>query len=391
MAHAKVKVTDLATGQQSLLLVRKINIKGLLVQSTHPLPLGTRVTLSLRLSDVSPPLVLNGEVHKVMEKEGNSRGMILRFIDIRPEECEEIEAFVLQIEHGNKGDSQEYKVIPSQHGTMFGSELPASFKTDPKPHLPNPQPVQTPTAISPEVKAPAPAVKPEAKPIKPAPKPTATVDEEDGAELGGETRLLDVAEFEPYLQKPTGSGRKKVLWLLVLIILLAALWFLKDKAPNVSIPTPVLSPTASTTQVPTPAPTFQARAQETAAPRPTSPPTIPPLPIQDSSAPAGDQQLRAISVSETDAFLKITFEGTGPLSEPQISRLMSPKRLVLDFEGIASSSVSPQMALTKNPVLKIRTEKRDAGVRVTLDLYPIGFPRYDIKGDGTNISIYLYR
>jgi hypothetical protein len=65
--------------------------------------------------------------------------------------------------------------------------------------------------------------------------------------------------------------------------------------------------------------------------------------------------------------------------------------LMIDFPEVRSYSVDPAITVSSNPLFRIRTEKEDKGTRVTLDLYPVVFPRYEVKAQPDRMEIFLHR
>ena len=81
MLNAKVKLRNIRTGQESLLLVVKMNLKGILVRPSQPIAPDTPLLLSLQLHDDGLPLELRGEVHKIAKHPGGTSGVIIRFVN----------------------------------------------------------------------------------------------------------------------------------------------------------------------------------------------------------------------------------------------------------------------------------------------------------------------
>ncbi len=94
MLRAKVKITDLQSEQDYLLLVAKMNLKGLLVQAAQPLAPKTQLRLSLQLEGTPQPLLMHGEVHKISENFSGAKGMIVRFLEPSREQIGLIHGFL---------------------------------------------------------------------------------------------------------------------------------------------------------------------------------------------------------------------------------------------------------------------------------------------------------
>src|ERR1051326_3060104 len=107
MTPIKLKLTNLKDGQESLLLVTKINMKGVLVQAASTLPTGTPVKLRLQFSSERFPIEAQAEVYKVAQNEVGQKGMILRFVN----------------------PSREFLTKISPHVSAFEQSLGESFGT----------------------------------------------------------------------------------------------------------------------------------------------------------------------------------------------------------------------------------------------------------------------
>ena len=364
MPRTKLKLTDLKTGQEYLLLVTKINPKGLLVQSASTLPIGTLVSLSLQLQDKNTPLDIRGAVHKIVEKPSGGKGMIIRFLDLDPEALQRINMFAMSVvEETTSGASQDYSLIPSKDKTM---------------NIAMSDPPKT------EVKK---------KPKKKKDLDLGfTLDEEEAQEahpgLAGDTRMLQVSEVDMYLRRR--KRRSWMRWLFVLAgagILLTSILLAVELIRRRERTKPI-----ETTQTTNVGKSQNLKKPISEKPRviPTPEPTPIPKKVVEKQVPPA-KTLTSIKVEERSEFLKISLRGDGKLPEPKVSRRKDPKRMIIELPNVDSLQAKPKIAISKNPLLRIRSSKTETSVSITLDLYPVSFPRYDIKHLSNTINIYLYR
>ncbi len=358
--RVKLKLTDIRSGQESLLLVTNLNAKGLLVQAAKTLPIGNRVKLNLQLEDGQPSLDLLGEIHKIALRKGGGKGMIIRFLDPPNSAIGRIANFLTEKLESSPAETQETPdQAPSANRTMIVDlEDPANIPL--RPPLPKKK-------------------KKKEKPL------SSTVDEEDMNDvddlLGGDTRMLALNEFESFSKK-----RKRPPWIR---------WFLIGGFSLVMIP--LLLFLGERLQL------FRARVvtdDENAIVAPEST-RMPSENLQSkdptpSTEPARSLAQGASGITEVDIEMspkrvEITLTGTQPFADPQIEKKMSPRRLILRFPTLDGFTINKVVPVSKNPLLRIRTSKTEEGVQMIMDLYPVAFPRFETKKQGTTLTIYLYR
>jgi hypothetical protein len=126
MLGTKLKLTDLKTGQEWLLLVTRMNLKGLLVQAARTLASGTPVHLSLQLEEGRRSLDLRGEIYRIAERAEGQKGMIVRFVDPPREALERIAAYIAASEQEAPaaGETQDYPDDPETGKTMLVTRTP---------------------------------------------------------------------------------------------------------------------------------------------------------------------------------------------------------------------------------------------------------------------------
>jgi hypothetical protein len=380
MLDAKVKLKNFRTGQEFLLLVVKMNPKGILVRSSQPIELNTPLKLSLQLAANEPPLELRGEVHKIAKNPGGSDGVIVRFVSPSPEDIARI---------------TEYLKTQPPESPVETTQKSGTHPPPPEPTAPGALPSLSKMALS--------------SPDRQADDIAATEDEEALHEknpgLAGKTRMYDTAPGgSPHPRRsPIRSGLKMVgLGALLLIIAMMlrhpALRFLDQRFGLRPVPTPAktepapsapASGTAAGLRKPAPSnsvaeepdePEEPARVQPTATATPERP-----------TPKAVPGNLTAYDVQDAGNFLKVSLRGTGDFTLHSVSRATNPKRLILDFPRIPGFSAPETMMVGKNPVLRIRTQSGPRGIRVFFDLYPVEFPRTQIKGRMDSVDIFFQR
>jgi hypothetical protein len=102
-------------------------------------------------------------------------------------------------------------------------------------------------------------------------------------------------------------------------------------------------------------------------------------------------QITDIQTEDGGAFLKVAVRGTGGLQKVDVSRAMNPKRLILTFPDVRGFAVEPVVGVNKNPLLRIRTKSENKSIRVVFDLYPLPFPRYEVKPRADSVEVFLHR
>ena len=229
--------------------------------------------------------------------------------------------------------------------------------------------------------------------------------------LDGKTRINAPEDFQKYLrQREKPKRRRRFLVFLMLFLLIGAAYvfrgFLKSLPQKVSIrvggnkePSPqnnIPSPLAGIAQNESPV-----SASPTAAPSPaaaehrkkprleSSPPRG--TPVTTTAPPSVAAKIQEIQTEDGGAFVKVTIQGTAKLDRYEISRAMNPRRLIVDFPEIRSFSVDNVITVSKNPLFRVKTDKGARGTQVILDLYPVVFPRYDVKAQPDKMEIFLRR
>lgn len=370
---ARVKITELSSGQEYLLLVSKLNLKGLLVESSKVLAVGSGVRLALQLEEEHEPHSIQGEVHKITQRPGGSPGMIIRFVDPTPAIVQRITEYVTQLPASSPGGRSASESLPSRERTMMVdvntlSRLTLSSIEDDEDGIASTRDEEAVHSANPG--------------------------------LAGRTRVVAAAEVGRWSRpkKPRTVLRSLLVFLLVvaavggvvmafrpLLQLVNVALGLKPTparqaiTPLPSTPNPVVTPLAAATLEPE----ALAKAEKKASALPPARPTPKPSPKA--------AKVTSIKVEDAGGFLKIVIQGDGDLGKAEASRAMNPRRLILELPGVQEFSTSELIAVSKNPLLRIRTSKRESGLQITFDLYPVDFPRYDIKEHADSLDLFLHR
>jgi hypothetical protein len=254
---------------------------------------------------------------------------------------------------------------------------------------------------------------------------SSTLDEESvdmaGAGLDGKTRINAPAEFEAYLKSKRQPKRKKALIFAISLVVLGSFIFLARKPigqflvgrdqTSITDPTTVADPNSEGAVLNTDIPPTISELPPTPVVVPTIPPTPQPVQVTQSPVPkdtpsskdsvmrrttvrtktSTQAQISSITAEDASAFVKVTIKGTGDLSKHKVTRVMNPRRLIVEFPNIRSLQAKTSVSVSKNPLFRIRSSKGNNGIRVVLELYPVVFPKYEVKDRETSIEIFLHR
>ena len=383
---AKVKLRSEKTGQEYLLLVLKINLKGLLVNYVSDLNPDDPVVLTLKPPKLGKSIELKGAVHKIVRHPNGSRGTIVRFSSGKSNQMKKLEAFIKNIKKSST-------VTPSKPSIRVNpGEKTAIVKSDTLSHLS----LESPDRESDFVHA--------------------TMDEEalhdspQGQGLSGQTMIARVRTTKK--KPPFWKTVRFSLFILGCILGLSLLISNTLKRQGSDENTVVeqsdeqneeqsdeltdeaieeLQKAAANSEDTT-VETFE----EMIPPDPVETPAVaktalPSKKTEKASPPKASRTLTKIRVRDSGSFLKVTLRGSSELAKHRVSRTMNPKRLHMDFKDIKDFKVKRTIAVSKSPLLRIRSRKLNKGIRVSFELYPVQFPRYDIQTYDDFIDVFIYR
>ncbi len=388
--RAKVKTTVIDTGQEYLLLVSKMNLKGILVNTSQMLKPNTQLMLELKLNE-NEPILIKGYVHKISEESSSKKGMVIAFLNPSDAIKKKIQKFIDE----SKDASGEVSAPISE---PISPSPPVEEKKKSKWNLGKKK-------KEPEKPAPPPPrEKPAEKPLQPS-KTTivgdedlpslslsspdnkgalsiATMDEEslhaNNPGMSGSTRHVKIDQRGSI--KKTSSESKKVFrlstiykaFIFVLFIIIAVLCAnpmlkIMDKkfGKKISLSGSTNS-TTSTNATPKNAPSSE-------------------TPVEAASG-----ILDLIEVDDQGTFIKITALGKGNFSNNQISKLTGPNRIHIELPEIVTSKVAVMTAVNNNPIAKINTTK---GKSISIDIiYMAGnAPNFEAKVFNGGLDIFIYR
>ena len=363
--QAKVKLTD-AQGQEYLLLVSKINLKGILVGHIPHLDVDAPVRLELQMGHQNTPLLVQGAIHKSVTHSNGTKGTIVRFVNL----SENNKTVLSQLVSSRHPSNAEFITSPSVQTQIM--RAPSSEVLSTRTHKVSSRNEQTVVADAESFS------KLSLKsPDRGADFVSTTLDEEtlhaphEG--LAGKTMIA--ASIPDFSFKPKRTRKVSLKLSLALIlagIVLSRFWgsmgrFLDQKfgapIPAAENMVPTTTPTAPEVLASPEAASSDSQLQ-TQAP-PTSTPTY----------------LAEMTLSENENTLTLSLRGEGSFVDVTTQESKSPKRLVLKLPSIEKLSLTEStLPVGKTPVLRVRAREDDEGfVTVTLDLYPIEFPKYQVR------------
>ncbi|MFH1262050.1 MAG: PilZ domain-containing protein [Pseudomonadota bacterium] len=361
MLDSKVKLKEVRSGREFLLLVVKMNLKGLLVRSPHPVEPNAPLLLSLQLSEDAPSVELRAEVHKTTPYPNGSHGVIVRFLNPPNSALAKIAHYMEEHEIGADGRPLQKPTPPSRERTAI-NEIASYSKLLAR--APEPDGVAVPTPVDEE----------------------ALHDADPG--LAGRTRIFDVPKRgrrrrprgrrNPFRVGVQWAGLAAILLILGMLFLRPLVRYLDERfglrpsvlpesfsilpSPEPVIPTP-----------PTPTPT-------------ATPPQMSPIPTVVVRA-----EITRYEIIRSKSFVKLVVHGTGDLSRFTVSRASNPRRLLVELSSVGSFRVPDSVAVGRSPLRRIRTRSAGPGTQIILDLYPVEFPRYQVRPHPGSLDIVLQR
>lgn len=333
---ARTKLTDLKSGQEYLLFVSKMNLKGLLVSSLPQLPLESLVKLQLSLGNKKKQSIeVDGAIYKNISNPQGTKGTIIRFININQETENQLKQFIADYEKETQKVSQKKEVNASLiEKTTMVNESSLS-------HL---------ALASPDRESGVVAY---------------TIDEE--AALQGEKGLSGNTVIGRIRNVPKRRDRNRLLRaLIVVVISLVSVcavvyqkqWlaflnarFSKTRAILKSLP----GATPSTTPEPT-----------------SEKPIVEGLNIGFLDAP--------------DSVI-VTLVGNHDFATHFISKNLEPKRLIIDLPELPNTLEESSVNVNIAPVGKVRATKQQKGMRIYFDLSATVFPKYTVQKTPDGLSI----
>ena len=392
--RAKVKTTVIDTGQEYLLLVSKMNLKGILVNTSQMLKPNTQLMLELKLNE-QDPIMLKGYVHKISEESSSKKGMVIAFANPSEEAKSKIQRFI----DDSKEISAEGLAAPAKPAapapapekkkskwTLRKKKEPdeekpvestkKSKKKDDEPFEPNK------TMIVGDEDLPSMSL---SSPDNKSALKVATMDEESlhakNPGLAGSTRHVKIDPRNPVKKSVEKKAfRLSTIYkafgfvLTVIILVLAAkpvMQIMDTKfGKKFVLPGTTPQPTNNTNNQPAQTSNQSATTQQPAA--------------------ANGGSLDSIQVEDQGGFMKITLLGKGNFGNNTFSKLTGPNRIHIELAEVIETTAPASKAVNNNPISKINVTKDKA---VAVDILYTGAtpPNYEAKVFNGGLDIYIYR
>lgn len=393
--RAKVKTTVIDTGQEYLLLVSKMNLKGILVNTSQMLKPNTQLMLELKLNE-QDPIMLKGYVHKISEESSSKKGMVIAFANPSEEAKKKIQRFI----DDSKEISAEGLAAPAKPAPAPEKKTPEKKKSkwtlrkkkEPdeeqevestkkskadEPFEPNKtmivgdEDLPSMSLSSPDNKS---AIK------------VSTMDEESvhskNPGLAGSTRHVKIdprnpvkksVEKKPFRLSTIYKAFGFVLTVIVLVLAAKPIMQIMDTkfGKKFALPGAMQPPINNTGSQST---------QNT---------TQPATNTAQPAAPTGSS-LDSIQVEDQGGFMKITLLGKGNFGNNKFSKLTGPNRIHIELAEVAETTAPASKNVNNNPISKINVAK-DKGVVVDILYTGATPPNYEAKVFNGGLDIYIYR
>lgn len=372
--RAKVKITVISTGQEFLLLVAKMNLKGILVFSPQLIAPNSELILELKLGPGSP-IMLKGFVHKASGDETSKKGMVIAFLNPSKETQQAIEAFMQQ---GKQSEASSAKKAPKK-------KAPPKPKVDKKSKLEEikrqaegfNQPEKT-MIVDNTLPALALQSPDNSKELQVSTKDEENVHHAGEGFAGGETRHIQIHET---LSRRKASSRPfrismiyKAMGIVLLMVALVVFfrhgvgWIEKQFGIKLVTPPPATQPNTSQ-----PLPTINAPSQTSTTPNQVT------------------GTLDTIAVEDQGDFLKITLLGDGNYEDFVQQTLKDPYRIEFTFNAISTLNETLPKEINNTPVRVIGGEIQEGRLILNIELIEDEFLEVEAKPFPNAMDIFFYR
>ncbi|MCB0272623.1 MAG: hypothetical protein KDD46_06395 [Bdellovibrionales bacterium] len=373
--RAKVKISVISTGQEFLLLVAKMNLKGILVFSPQILPPDSELILELKLG-VENPIMLKGFVHKVSEDDASKRGMVIAFLNPSEDTKKTIQDFIQrsQGEPEEKPLPKKEKVKETKKEKILKAKKQAQTKKSEDDEIIRPEKTVIVDNTLPALSLQSPDNSRELL--------VSTKDEENvhhaGKGLGGETRHVQIHETLTRRKKPTKPFQFSTVYkaLGIVLVLVGVVVFFRhgvgwvEKTFDIQlVPDQVKTVTNPNQPLPT---------------------VTPQVPSTSSNAPASGS-LDSVTVEDQGDFMKITLLGEGNYNDFTVEKLKDPYRLVFSFNSLDKLNATMPMNVNNNPVKTIEAKSENNKIIMTIFMLKKEFMEFDAKPFPNAMDIFFYR
>lgn len=376
--RAKVKTTVVDTGQEYLLLVAKMNLKGILVNTSQMLKPNTQLILELKLNE-QEPIMLKGYVHKISEESSSKKGMVIAFVNPSDESKNKIQRFIddsKEISAEGMADP-EPKPAPDKKKGKWSLR---KKKDSPSPELEKKPIQQNKTMIVGDEDLPSLSL---SSPDNKTELQVATMDEESlhakNPGMSGSTRHVKIdqrnpvkkAETKPFQLSTIYKALGFVLTVIVLVLAAKPILQIMDKNFGKKIPLPPVN------------------NPQTATPTTTTPTTDAGTPTEPAQ-PAVAGSLDSVQLDDQGGFLKISLLGKGNFGNNKISKMTEPNRIHIELTEVTESAAPASKSVNNNPISKINVTKDKM---VSVDILYTGAtpPNYEAKVFNGGLDIFIYR
>lgn len=329
---ARVKVTDSRSGQDYLLFISKLNLKGLLVLSLPSMPLESPVQLELSMGAKTAPLSLAGLIYKHLPTATGGRGTIIRFARTDALREKKLMEFIRAYEESIRASAKkDPKAAPSIERT-------SSFNENSLSHL---------ALLSSDREAGSVA---------------STMDEE--AEHGAASSLSGhtiIANIKNAAARRDRSRLIRSLLMVAIAFVSALAWYMRGS--------------------------WMPRVRARIASRASGGAGLPAAPADGQASVESTGTIEAVTYSDSPNFLKITLRGPADFARHFISKSFDPKRLIFDFPGVADFSAEETVEIDAPPIQRVRLVHQEKAVRVYFDFAKgADFGKYTVASQANAID-----
>jgi hypothetical protein len=389
--RAKVKTTVVDTGQEYLLLVAKMNLKGILVNTSQMLKPNTQLMLELKLNE-QEPIMLKGYVHKISEESSSKKGMVIAFSNPSDESKRKIQRFIddsKEISAEAKIDTDEAADKKKSKWTLRKKkekELPAKPVVKPVENLVGKkvkkverveQPIEpNKTMIVGEDDLPSMAL---SSPDNSKELMVSTMDEESihakNPGLSGSTRHVKLgekntskkkAERKPFRLSTIYKAFGFVVFVIVLVLTAKPMLTFMDQKFGTRIKLPSFGSIGASK-----------KTSDTTA--------------KTDQAAVTDTSLDSIQVDDQGGFLKISLLGKGNFANNKIAKVIEPNRIHIELTDISECKAAAITNVNNNPVAKITAAAGSTGTLVDILYSGKTLPNYEAKVYNNSMDIFIYR
>lgn len=343
---AKVKISCPGKGLEYLLMILKINGKGLLVNHIARLAINDQLELTLQHPNSQKRINLLGIVHKVIQHPNGNKGTIVRFDRLSEPGRMNLTRFLAEIESAEPDQPRESKMNPTassprEERNQSTLVVPMSSLD----HLALESPDQEPHFV------------------------TSTLDEEYihdqvPQKLDGKTTVAFQNEKWVPKRHQKRKSRRRILGSITMVVALTA--FLSFYGRDLLGPLGGSSFLAGLDQ------RFRSNSQR-------------------SQAAEDDTRINDIRVEKTKTFTKISIFSGGTIAEPLTTRVPQPKSLAVDFRFF---QFDKQLAIPTLPktgkVATLEIAQIRERARLTIFFRGKNFPRYEIQTYENLVDVLIF-